>query len=75
MLETPTSDPVPFGHVRCPSCGTVIRLPAHEPVVPEDRTLPPGIDLAFGQLVSIGCPTCETTVSVPDDQAWFRPDA
>jgi endogenous inhibitor of DNA gyrase (YacG/DUF329 family) len=69
------ADPIPFGHVRCPQCQTDIRLPAHEPVVPQDPDLPPGVDLAFGELVAIPCPTCGTIVDILEDQAWFRPNA
>lgn len=66
-------DPVPFGYLRCPSCRTAVRLPAHEPVVPQDPAVPPGLDLAFGKLESIECPTCGATVTVPDDHPWYRP--
>lgn len=65
--------PIPFGYVRCPSCQTDVRLPAHEPVTPIDPDLPAGIDLAFGRLEAVGCPACGATVEVPADQAWSRP--
>lgn len=67
------TNPVPFGYVRCPSCLTIVRLPAHEPVCLQDPALPPGIDLAFGTLESLPCPDCGGLVTVPPDQPWGRP--